>query len=432
MEKGSANYNRPLPASSVTENSQIAANLSSRALATEQALLVAFAFVLPLYEAPKNLLWIALVVAWIVNRIRARDFGGPWDRWDSLIATWIASGYVVAIFAGIHHYEVAGAHDILRYGSVLWILKRSRYPDGAWRALAIAIVAGTFVTLAWGYWGVLVTHKHEYLGLHSVGHVNHSAIYLSIVFGLALAATRAWWHQTNRGRRILGIAVLALCIVSIFWMQSRAAIGASFAAALLVLGVYSWRLQHGFRMIAIGAVVAVAAVLLLKPEALEKNEAFIKQDIFLSHRGGVWRVGLAAWREYPIFGVGMDNFGRISYDKLEAWSKKRGEPFEKSRYALASHGHSLFVNTLTERGLFGLAVLLAVLAAWAWALARAIPEATAPPLVWTYWGGAAFAWTLAVVVGTVNTTLHHEHALLSMLLLGGWLSIERARRGAPA
>jgi hypothetical protein len=29
-------------------------------------------------------------------------------------------------------------------------------------------------------------------------------------------------------------------------------------------------------------------------------------------------------------------------------------------------------------------------------------------------------------VGLVNTTLHHEHALLSMLLLGGWLSLPRS------
>jgi hypothetical protein len=32
---------------------------------------------------------------------------------------------------------------------------------------------------------------------------------------------------------------------------------------------------------------------------------------------------------------------------------------------------------------------------------------------------------IAVIVGLVNTTLHHEHALISMVLLGGWLSYLR-------
>jgi hypothetical protein len=70
-------------------------------------------------------------------------------------------------------------------------------------------------------------------------------------------------------------------------------------------------------------------------------------------------------------------------------------------------------------------VLLAVLAAWAFALVRRIPDSTAPPLVWTLWGSAAGAWIITVAVGVLNTPLHHEEALLCMLLLGGWLSIRQ-------
>src|SRR5262249_17938778 len=67
----------------------------------EQAALVGLAFFLPLYEAPKNILWLAFVVLWLVNRVRTRDFGGPWDRWDTLIAVWIVSGFASAAFAGL-------------------------------------------------------------------------------------------------------------------------------------------------------------------------------------------------------------------------------------------------------------------------------------------------------------------------------------------
>ncbi len=67
----------------------------------EFALLLGLAFFLPLREAPKNLLWLAYTITWILNRVTSREFGGSWDRWDSLFVTWIASGYLAALFAGI-------------------------------------------------------------------------------------------------------------------------------------------------------------------------------------------------------------------------------------------------------------------------------------------------------------------------------------------
>ena len=93
--------------------------------------LLALAFFLPLYEAPKNICWLAYVLTWIYNRARAREWGGPWDRWDSLIALWITSAYLAAVFAGIHHDEWSEANDVVRYASVLWTLKRSRHSERA-------------------------------------------------------------------------------------------------------------------------------------------------------------------------------------------------------------------------------------------------------------------------------------------------------------
>jgi len=128
----------------------------------------------------------------------------------------------------------------------------------------------------------------------------------------------------------------------------------------------------------------------------------------------------------------MDGFGRIRPDHVQAWNEKRGEPFDRQSLLFTSHGHSLYVTTLAERGLVGLGVLLAVLVAWGASLVRGFPDAAAPPLRWTYWGGAAGAWIITTVVGVVNTTLHHEHALLCTLLLGGWLSLNGAFRQSPS
>jgi O-antigen ligase len=396
----------------------------------EHAILLGLALVLPLFEAPKNLLWIAYVAIWLANRVRARDLGGRWDRWDTLVALWIASGYAVAAFAGIRHEEWSAANDILRYGSILWLLRRSRYPDGTWFALLAMIVAGTVVALAWGYYGLLIEKKHQFLGLKSVGHVNHSAIYLAIVSGAALAAARAWWREMGLLGRAAGLVLLAALVVSLFWMQSRAAVGAGLVVAVVLLGVYAARTRRGLHRVIIGATVAVGVALVLRPQVVEKYEARMEEDRILAYRDQIWLVGLTALREHPWFGVGMGNFERIGPKEVRAWGEKRSESIDMTRLVFSSHAHSLYVNTLAERGLVGFTVLVAVLVAWAVALIRRIPEAHAPPLLWAYWGAAAGAWLIAAIAGSVNTTLHHEHALLSMLVLGGWLSLSQASGAA--
>lgn len=402
----------------------------SRLERAEHFALLGIAFVLPLAEAPKNIFWVALMVLWLVNRSRSRDFGGPWDGWDTAIACWSGSVFLVAAFSGIEHSEWSGLNDLLRYTTVLWMMKRGRYPEDQLAKLLVVLALGTLVTLGLGYWRVFVAKTNHFVGLNSVGHVNHSAIYLAIVFGAVLMATRASWSSLSALWRIAGVTAIVVFGISLFVMQSRAAVGAAFVVALVLLGAYSVRMRHSLRHIAVGFLALVSIALVVKPEVIEKNQALLKQNLFLSYRDAIWRAGFMAWRQYPLFGVGMSNYGRISYEKLEGYAATRNEPFDKTRVVLSSHAHSLFINTLVERGVVGLGAVLAVLALWAWSLVRHLPEDRAPPLRWSYWGAAATAWIIGVLVGLVNTTLHHEHALLSMLLLGGWLSVLARSHGS--
>ena len=115
------------------------ADFKSSRYPLETALLVALAFFLPLLEAPKSLAWLGFAAAWLWNRASARDFGGRWDLWDTLIACWIASAYVVAAFAPVSHQEWKGANDVLRYGGVLWMVKRGGYGAAELRWVLVAV-----------------------------------------------------------------------------------------------------------------------------------------------------------------------------------------------------------------------------------------------------------------------------------------------------
>jgi len=91
----------------------------------------------------------------------------------------------------------------------------------------------------------------------------------------------------------------------------------------------------------------------------------------------------------------------------------------------ASHAHNLYANTLAERGVLGFLPMLALLAAIGVALVRRRPAGNSAALSQALWGGALGAWLILVVGGLFNTTLHHENAMLGMILMGIWLAQSR-------
>jgi O-antigen ligase len=370
----------------------------------EIGLLVALCLVLPLYEAPKNIFCLLYLVTWTFNRLRARDAGGPWDTWDTLIAAWIASGFAVAPFAALHGNEWHGAADLLRYGSVLWMAKRTRFSERETNAVLGALVASALIGLAQAlarlYAGAAPT-----LQLNSVGHVNHTAIYLAIMLGLC-----ASWLFAGKNRLVAGIASAAV-LYALFVTASRGAIAAGLVM-LLVLGAAWWRRERWPLGIAAAAVaIALLAGILGGAEVVKKQQANMEAGVVLSYRDKVWALALETWRAHPWFGVGPDNFEKVA----------RAQVDDPNR-SLYPHPHNLYIGALVERGVVGAAPLAAVLVAWPLWLVRRRPRREASEQEWLLWSAAGGAWMVTALVGVVNTTLNQEHGMLAALLLGLWLA----------
>jgi O-antigen ligase len=396
------------------------ARLRASRYPVELALLLGLCFFLPLLEAPKNLLWLAYVGTWLVNRSQARDLGGRWDVWDTLIALWITSGFIVAAFAGVDGQEWRGAGDLARYGSVLWCVKRAGYGEREQRWVLGALIASAVVGLAVGYARIWTgIGKSGNLQLHSVGHVNHTAIYIAIILGVCAAWLFARWQAWRAGRRAVALAVTLLVLVSLIVTASRGAVGVGLAM-LIGLGLAWWPRWRAPALAGIAAVVVVAGLAFAAgAEVLRKHEGVVEANNVLSYRDGIWRMALAAWRAHPVFGAGMDNYSRIRVERLPPGD-----------YYPTAHAHSLYMNTLAERGIVGSAALAAVLIAWAASLVLAWRRRPASDHEWHLWGAAAAALAVTLGAGLTNTTLHHEHGLLAALLLGLWLSRQTARRAS--
>jgi O-antigen ligase len=397
----------------------------------EIGLLLAFCVFLPLVEFWKSVAWLAYVLVWLVNRLRTRSIGNYWGWWDTLIMVWIGSAYLAAVYAGLDGRAWAKTGDVATHVLLLWLVMRGGYSEKEIRWVLGALVASTVAGLAFGYWGLWNGDaKSGTLQLNSVGHVNHTAIYIAIMLGVCATWLFARWRAWTIGRRAAALAVSAFVLASLIVTASRGAIGVGLVM-VPVLAAAWWPRWRAPLVASLATIALVAAAMIgFNAEVVRKQEINAAAQNVLSFRDGVWRMGLAAWERFPWFGVGKDNYNLITYDLVRTWRSEAGKDYEASRYVQFPHAHNLLVNTLVERGVVGFAGLAALLLAWLVALIRDRPRPQDADLSWIAWGGAASAWFVTVGVGMVNTTLHHEHGLLAVLLLGLWLSKLPARRAS--
>jgi O-antigen ligase len=142
----------------------------------------------------------------------------------------------------------------------------------------------------------------------------------------------------------------------------------------------------------------------------------------LGSRDKVWNVSLEASRFYPLLGIGLSNWHFITADQLKKSVETRGEIFNRDIYAFPGHSHNLYLSALVERGIVGLAVTFLFMIAWARHLKKTFNLAKKSSEAIRFWGGSFSAWLATFGIGFVNTTFHHEHAILACLFLSLYLS----------
>jgi O-antigen ligase len=415
--------------------SQSSLSLDSRTL--EFALLLGLAITLPMFEGVKNILWGLYAVLWYANRLRNgwswQALGGRWDGWDTILAIWLAGSVLGAAFAGMHADEWRGWRDMFRMTSMLWFIKRSGYGDAQWLRMHIALQVGVAIATIWALAALALPHSYEGIQLNSVGHVNQSVIYIVICFGALLGAMSAYWRTMRLWLRVLSLAEVAILLSALFAAASRS------AAATAVIGALAFGLlwlRHSPRFF-IWVVVATAAfttvVARFDTDMRRKQEyALASSSPLLNERSAIWQQAVIAWRAYPIFGIGGDNFAHLDAEQIQRWEDARGERYDATDFVGTSHAHSLYLSTLAGRGLVGVALLALLLISWATSLIGALPRARDPPLYWLNWSGAASALVASICIGLFNTTLHDEHGLLAFMFLGVWLSYRQQRHAQPA
>jgi len=433
----------------------------------EVALLCAFLFFVPLFEVPKQLLWLAWVALWLFRRAGPGLRALRWSASDLALGAFAASALTAGMFAGSWGRSLAEAGDALRLVSVALLVAHGGYRPRQLAAACAAALAGTVAALGWAGFELLHATQPSFLQLHSVGHVNHSAIYLAIALAIAIGLVLAGGRDPRWLRASLVAVALALC-VSLFVAASRAALAAAVAFLLALAWAAPLRARDAsaprepdarpaasrrrFRIL-IFALLAAAALLYgvveqfsprpLQPQGeslSEKFESRPAQAGVLAFRAQLWRVAALAFSAHPVFGIGNGQFASLhpqtfcpdaSGEPRQPAAAALIDPCDVSTLLFASHAHSLYANTLAERGALGLLAIGWLLGIWARRLAGTLAACRGDALLAGLWCASLGGWCITALAGLLNTTLHHEHGILAMFTLGALLAVSRSQPPAP-
>lgn len=383
---------------------------------------------LPSLEAPKNIFLVFYVLTAITRQL-TDPHRLDWNSWDSIFILTLGTALLSTLFAGMpNHEEWKGYRVLITMISTGWLVSRGGYNAKELALLFKVTVLATIPPLAWGLWELFGTHAKTDLQLHSVGHVNHSAIYLTMIFGAALGWLLSTNKNTNLLKRLLLITLTIALFTSLIIGESRGAVGVGFTLALILI----FTLSKNFitKSIGIGSAILVTVLAVsLNTGVVQKEIEHEKNNDILANRSKVWNVSFEAARFSPLLGLGMSNWHFITIDQLKTSVEKRGKTFDQNNYGLQwGHSHNVYLTALVDRGIVGLGVTLLFMFAWlrhlikTFYLTRKFNEAT------YLWAGSFSAWLATFGIGFVNTTFHHEHGILACQLLGLYLSYTQSHK----
>ncbi|MHB1035762.1 MAG: O-antigen ligase family protein [Pirellulales bacterium] len=333
-----------------------------------------------------RLVLLLMVVAFVVQRRLGLLEPKPWTRADALLAAFLAI-LLVSTFAGDWRVSMPGqVSPLWRLGGgyvfpaiLYWMARqsplRARHVGLVQGALAcfgvyLAITAILEIAGQWS-WVFPGYISNPNLGLH-FGRARGPMIH-AVSFGeyLAVCLLGAWLWRSRLGRRgqLAIVALVPLFLTGIYLTYTRSV---WLGAALGLLIVLAMTLRGRWRTLVVGgAVVAGVMLALANSERLvgfrrEGSAEETKQSVDM--RGAFAYVSWMMFQDRPLLGAG---FGQFPEAKLPYLADRSTQLHLESIRDYVHH--NTFLSLLTETGLAGLGLFLALLVAWgrnAWALWR--------------------------------------------------------------
>lgn len=382
--------------------------------------LAAMLVFLPGLEALKNICAFLFVLTWFLYSKRNNDWGGKWRIIDSLFVLWLLADILISINAVItHNLSGGGFSDILRFVLIAWVVSRTQFSNENISKLAIAAIIGTILTLVYSYYSTDGVLKE----LNSVGHINHTAIFLLITYSISLTLLLFNYKNLKNYQKIILYIASIILFLSTIDTDSRAA----FAMLLLITSINFIYFLIKLRKISILLLfLFVASCVGISfhqnpPHALErilKSENILQDET----REKIRNFSYYAFKVNPLFGIGFGNYDQIKIEDIQDLVLKDKVSFDADLFLTSSHAHNLYYTYLVSGGIVIFTIFL-----WFWFYIFWIIKKlifTRQKNEWIIHSSLSIV-LINLLVGWFNTTFHHEHAILSMFILGLLISQDR-------
>ena len=237
--------------------------------------------------------------------------------------------------------------------------------------------------------------------LKSIGHVNHSAIFMLLIFCAALISAA---ELKKIYEKYIAITVAGICVFGIMIAGSRATIYLLPVIAFVILFYQIANKQANFK-ISLSLIIffSIIAISYTYISANITQDERIYSQLTKGVTGSETRYPIFAsafytWLEHPFFGIGSGEFKIIDITKY----------FPGNVEVHVSHAHNTFLTFLTEKGIIA---LLAYLVFQLSLFVKFIKNFRQNSIVFL----ALLMLVFQNVISLVNTTFHHENALLMLL-----------------
>ena len=393
----------------------------------ELAFLSLFLAFLPSLEAPKNIFLAGYLITAIYRQSQLPP--SKWTIWDWVFLSLIASSFLSALFPFVAvGSEWRGFKGMLLWVTFGWTLFRSDYNEKEKKYLFIFAILMTLPPLIWGLTESLVLHTKDALQLHSVGHVNHSAIYLCMIAGASCSFLVNQLHKEQKKYIFLGTLLLILFIISVVISQSRAAFGIIFLIVFTIFLLSKLSVKIKTILLSLLTVFLISIVFVKPASVIEKQIANQNNHDILSQRDKIWRAAIEVARLNPLLGIGGGNWNLIKIDQIKSSVESRGETFNAEKLPMHyHHPHNIYLSNLVDRGILGLIIFLSFMLIWLITLINSYKKFKRSSNAMFFVKGSFSAWVTIFGIGFVNTTFHHENALLALFFLSLHLNYLRQK-----
>ena len=388
----------------------------------ELTLLFLMLLSLPSLEAPKNIFLVLFVATATIRQVKTKGLM-VWSDWDWMFLAIVTTAFLSTIFAGLAPGdEWGGFRTLLTIISIGWLIARSKYSSKQLGWIFWLTILSALPPLCWGLVQYLVLHTKSSLELHSVGHVNHSAIYLTMVFGATFGLLLSFLKDSNTIKQTSLILLTTIFYVALLLGSSRAAVGIAIILTILFSLIFLRNLKLKLLSFSFLTLLTLPTFF-LSSGVIERQLQLQSTNQTLNGRAEIWHTTIEAARFYPLLGIGIDNRALISEDMIKKSVESRQENFNEAYYDFKfKHAHNFYLTNFAERGILGFMITLSLILMWMQSLIKSYGQAKLSSQSAYLWMGSMSAWLATFGIGFVNTTFHHEHGILACLFLGLHLS----------